>query len=46
VAGKHPQGKEQLHLPLDLELPRAMEQLRLPVEIEDRGAYAEGQLDT
>ncbi|AXC09708.1 hypothetical protein ACPOL_0325 [Acidisarcina polymorpha] len=32
---KHPQGKEQLSLPLDLELPKAMEQLRLPVEVED-----------
>jgi hypothetical protein len=31
---KHPQGKEQLILPLDLELPKAMEQLMLPVEIE------------
>ena len=32
---KHPDGKEQLKLPLDLELPKAIEQLRLPVEIED-----------
>jgi hypothetical protein len=32
---KHPDGKEQLYLPLDLELPKAMEQLMLPVEIEN-----------
>ena len=43
---KHPQGKEQLHLPLDLELPKAVEQLRLPVGVEDRGAYGEERLDT
>jgi len=28
---KHPDGKEQLSLSLDLELPKAMEQLKLPV---------------
>jgi hypothetical protein len=30
---KHPQGKEQLNLLLDLELHKAREQLMLPVEI-------------
>jgi len=28
---KHPDGKEQLTLSLDLELPKAIEQLKLPV---------------
>jgi hypothetical protein len=42
---KHPQGKEQLHLPLDLELPKSMEQLRLPVAVEDRGGHGEERLD-
>ena len=32
---KHPQGKEQLYLPLDLELPKSMEQLRVPVAVKD-----------
>jgi hypothetical protein len=32
---KHPNGKEQLKLPLDVELPKVMEQLRLPVEVKD-----------
>ena len=30
---KHPDGQEQLYLPLDAELPRVAEQLRIPVEI-------------
>jgi hypothetical protein len=29
---KHPEGKEQLHLPLNSELPQVMEQLMLPVK--------------
>jgi hypothetical protein len=28
---KHPEGLEQLRLPLDLELPKTVEQLMLPV---------------
>jgi len=30
---KHQQGMEQLCLPLDMDLPKAMEQLRLQVEL-------------
>src|SRR6185437_5379327 len=29
---KHPEGKEQLHLPLNSELPEVIEQLMLPVK--------------
>jgi hypothetical protein len=32
---RHQRGTEQLYLPLDFELPKAMEQLRLPVEVEN-----------
>src|SRR5271170_5307897 len=42
---KHPRVKEQVHLPLDLELPKEMEKLTLPVEVEDRGAYGDERLD-
>lgn len=42
---KHPHGKEQLSLPLGMDVPNATQQLILPVEIEEGGACAKRRLD-